>query len=195
VIIKHTHGATLSNTNMKHVTKTTRASKDGKFIYCPKCGAVARVFHFSWSALGCCSCNEMIPKYDWLLEDPCIPRGENRMVFSLVFDRNYTDFVFKFNEKYLHEHGYYLDEVDASGSRTVWCCLPLGSSNYEDAIDFPQWMYDDFRQWLLMRHRMKEDDFSICRRMPDPGLGIMLPEDFELLKKGGTPDGCIRVTT
>ena len=68
MIIKHTHGATLSNINMTHVTKTTRASKDGKFIYCPKCDAVTRVFHFSWSALVCSSCEEVVNKCDWLLQ-------------------------------------------------------------------------------------------------------------------------------
>jgi len=31
--------------------------------------------------------------------------------------------------------------------------------------------------------------------MEDPGLGIMLPEDYEVLKQGGVPDGCIPVKT
>jgi hypothetical protein len=41
---------------------------------------------------------------------------------------------------------------------------------------------------------MIPEDLSVCKRMVDPGLGIMLPEDFELLKQGGLPDGCIRAT-
>ena len=61
---------------MKRVTKTTRASRDGKLIYCPECNTVARVFHFSWSALGCCGCDGMISKCDWLLEDPAVTNHE-----------------------------------------------------------------------------------------------------------------------
>ena len=49
------------------VTKQTRARKYGKTIVCPECNKVAKVYHFSWSALGCQHCNTMIDKYDWKL--------------------------------------------------------------------------------------------------------------------------------
>ena len=47
------------------VTRFTRASAAGRFIKCPNCGAEHRVYHFSWSALQCPSCNTMIDKSDW----------------------------------------------------------------------------------------------------------------------------------
>ena len=48
-----------------NVTKSTRASKNGKLIICPQCNSHARVFHFSWSALVCHHCNRTIEKLDW----------------------------------------------------------------------------------------------------------------------------------
>ena len=53
---------------MKKVNKNTRASKNGKHIYCPECNKPTKVYHFSWSALTCSECDAMIEKYDWLLE-------------------------------------------------------------------------------------------------------------------------------
>ena len=52
---------------MKTVNKHTRASKWGKEIVCPKCNTTHRVYHFSWSALGCQKCDSMIEKYQWRL--------------------------------------------------------------------------------------------------------------------------------
>ena len=55
---------------MGKVNKYTRASKDnGKAIYCPKCDTLNRVYHFSWSAITCGGCKEMIDKTDWNLKD------------------------------------------------------------------------------------------------------------------------------
>ena len=60
---------------MKKVTRYTRAGKDGKFIYCPRCGESKIVYHFSWGALTCRKCDkttadkiDFIKKEDWLLE-------------------------------------------------------------------------------------------------------------------------------
>lgn len=53
---------------MKKVNKNTRASKNGKHIFCPECNRPTKVYHFSWSALTCSECDAMIDKYDWLLE-------------------------------------------------------------------------------------------------------------------------------
>lgn len=47
------------------VTRSTRASAAGRMIKCPRCGAVHRVYHFSWSALQCISCDTMVDKFDW----------------------------------------------------------------------------------------------------------------------------------
>ena len=49
------------------VNRYTRAGNNGKVIICPKCNNKARVFHFSWSALGCQHCKYIVDKYDWKL--------------------------------------------------------------------------------------------------------------------------------
>ena len=49
------------------VTKHTRAGYSGKTIICPKCDTRTKVFHFSWSALGCQHCSSMVDKYEWKL--------------------------------------------------------------------------------------------------------------------------------
>jgi|TARA_R100000458_G_C8013901_1_gene76674 hypothetical protein len=48
----------------KAITRYTKAGADGKEIVCT-CGAVKRVYHFSWSALSCQTCGNMIDKYDY----------------------------------------------------------------------------------------------------------------------------------
>jgi len=50
-----------------NVTKHTRAGYKGKEIICPQCNKQSTVYHFAWSALGCCNCNAMINKYEWQL--------------------------------------------------------------------------------------------------------------------------------
>jgi ribosomal protein S27E len=47
------------------VGRYTRAGRHGKTIVCPQCNKVATVYHFSWSALGCQHCKNMIDKYEW----------------------------------------------------------------------------------------------------------------------------------
>jgi len=55
---------------MPKVNRYTRASKyDGKAIYCPKCDRLNRVYHFSWSAITCGGCKEMIDKTEWNLKE------------------------------------------------------------------------------------------------------------------------------
>jgi len=49
------------------VNRYTRAGNNGKVIICPECNNEARVFHFSWSALGCQHCKYIVDKYDWKL--------------------------------------------------------------------------------------------------------------------------------
>ena len=50
---------------MQAVTRNTRAPSDGRRIVCPHCGGIARVFHFSWSGLGCTHCGQMVEKHKW----------------------------------------------------------------------------------------------------------------------------------
>ena len=51
----------------KTVPKWTHPGKQGKTVYCPKCGSPSHVYHFSWSALTCGTCKANIKKYEWLL--------------------------------------------------------------------------------------------------------------------------------
>ena len=51
-----------------NVNRYTRAGKNGKQILCPECKEWGKVYHFSWYALGCTSCGEMIDKEKWLVE-------------------------------------------------------------------------------------------------------------------------------
>ncbi len=55
-------------TEFAPVKKTSRTGKYGKLIQCPKCNHVKTIYHLSWSALGCQGCDDMIDKYDWLIE-------------------------------------------------------------------------------------------------------------------------------
>jgi len=73
----------LDYSDYPHVTKHTRAGKNGKDLYCPHCARSVHVYHFSWDALVCGECkrrNEKNPKAtdadceisksEWLLEAP-----------------------------------------------------------------------------------------------------------------------------
>jgi uncharacterized protein (DUF983 family) len=53
------------------VHKRSRAKRDGTVLRCPKCNSTEgnRVYHFSWSAITCQNCHEMVNKYDWDQED------------------------------------------------------------------------------------------------------------------------------
>ena len=50
-----------------NVNRFTRAGRTGKTIICPQCDNKARVFHFSWSALWCQTCDTKVDKPDWRL--------------------------------------------------------------------------------------------------------------------------------
>jgi len=52
----------------KPVTPRSRAKQRGTFIKCPKCGHIGCIHHFSWSALTCQGCKQLIDKYDWQQE-------------------------------------------------------------------------------------------------------------------------------
>ncbi len=44
-------------------------SKKAAFLVCPHCQHETHVGHFSWSALACLNCGEMVNKEDWFLSD------------------------------------------------------------------------------------------------------------------------------
>ena len=51
-----------------NVNRYTRAKKNGTEILCPECREWGTVYHFSWSALVCQSCEETVNKEDWIVE-------------------------------------------------------------------------------------------------------------------------------
>ena len=53
----------------KCVDKYTRAGNSGREIVCPFCDNKHRVYHFSWSALWCRTCDTKVDKPDWRLAD------------------------------------------------------------------------------------------------------------------------------
>tara|TARA_R100000152_G_C6644073_1_gene87695 strand:+ start:266 stop:439 length:174 start_codon:yes stop_codon:yes gene_type:complete len=52
----------------KPINRYTRTGKWGKRILCPICMNQSIIYHFSWSALGCLHCKNMIDKEKWLVE-------------------------------------------------------------------------------------------------------------------------------
>lgn len=56
--------------NLIKVSKTTRASKEGRLIFCPHCFNSKKVYHFAWASFRCPieECNKLIDKNEWLVE-------------------------------------------------------------------------------------------------------------------------------
>ena len=52
---------------LTRLKKTARAGKYGKDLFCPYCNHQHRVYHFSWSALWCQTCDTKVDKPDWIL--------------------------------------------------------------------------------------------------------------------------------
>ena len=55
-----------SKSGLENVNRYTRAGKNGKIIICPVCREPEVVYHFSWAAMTCPSCNTSSNKNDWL---------------------------------------------------------------------------------------------------------------------------------
>jgi len=84
IYIEHADGSyEMDYSEYLHVTRHTRAGKNGKDLYCPHCANRVHVYHFSWDALVCGKCKRdnksnpiatdadcEIPKSDWLLQAP-----------------------------------------------------------------------------------------------------------------------------
>ena len=61
----------ITSAYLTRLKKTARAGKYGKDIYCPNCNQQHTVYHFSWSAIQCHRCKEMIEKeHWWVSSDP-----------------------------------------------------------------------------------------------------------------------------
>ena len=56
-----------SKSGLENVNRYTRAGKNGKIIICPVCREPEVVYHFSWAAMTCPSCNTSSNKYNWLV--------------------------------------------------------------------------------------------------------------------------------
>ena len=55
---------------MKKVNGRSRAKRDGTVLRCPKCDSTdTRVYHFSWSAITCQNCREMVEKNEWEIDE------------------------------------------------------------------------------------------------------------------------------
>ena len=56
---------------MKKVMKRSRAKRNGTTLSCPKCKSTegTTVYHFSWYAITCQNCREMVNKYEWEIMD------------------------------------------------------------------------------------------------------------------------------
>ena len=168
---------------MNKITSRTRAPRKGKFIYCPHCGAQARVYHFDWSALGCQQCDAMVDQTEWFLDDPNIKHNRGFMV--LLNDRSWDDSIYKFNEELAKNYGYILDWVESSGSRSIHVFKRFKAKDPEERLDLPHWAFEEFHLWFKRRHGKTpaEAGVKFLQRIEDPGLGIMLPEDWEFQKQ------------
>ena len=57
------------------VNKYTRASRNGRAIFCPKCDYPTVVYHFSWCAITCWNCDDQFNpkrffnKEEWYIEN------------------------------------------------------------------------------------------------------------------------------
>ena len=52
------------------INRRTKAGRAGKYIKCPHCDQLnRRIYHLSWTALDCRSCQKKVDKYDWLIEE------------------------------------------------------------------------------------------------------------------------------
>ena len=60
-------GNNTSKSGLENVNRYTRAGKNGKIIICPVCREPEVVYHFSWAAMTCPSCNTSSNKNDWLV--------------------------------------------------------------------------------------------------------------------------------
>ena len=59
------------DTPVKKVNRYSRAKKSGTVLRCPKCDSTEgnRVYHFSWSAITCQNCREMVEKNEWEIDE------------------------------------------------------------------------------------------------------------------------------
>ena len=56
-----------SKSGLENVNRYTRAGNNRKIIICPVGGEPEVVYHFSWAAMTCPSCNTSSNKNNWLV--------------------------------------------------------------------------------------------------------------------------------
>ena len=96
----------------------------------------------------------------------------------LVIDRSLDKEVENFNSTL---DSFKFHWTDSSGSRSVWWWGDVEATQYSQAIDLPYEIFEGFRVFLMT----KEINLNsyLCLRIKDPGLGIILPEEREALRK------------
>ena len=88
------------------VTRDTRAPRKGRLIQCPECDQETRVFHFSWVAISCSHCREMVNKYEWSVVQ--IPNWKGRDIMEKKLSKEEKiEFILKW-----YEDGWYGGTVE-----------------------------------------------------------------------------------
>ena len=96
----------------------------------------------------------------------------------LVIDRSLDKEVEAFNSTLNDERFHW---TDSSGGRSVWWWGDVEATDYSQAKDLPEMVYEGFRIFLLTKEISLNS--YLCLRIKDPGLGIVLPEEREALNK------------
>ena len=104
------------------------------------------------------------------------PRTRWPMV--LVIDRALDKEVEAFNSTLDSDKFHW---TDSSGSRSVWWWGSVEATDYDQATDLPETVYEGFRVFLLTKEYNVNS--YLCLRIHDPGLGIVLPEERAALRK------------
>jgi hypothetical protein len=142
-------------TIMKKLTKYSRAGKNGKAIVCPHCSNRRRVYHMAWDHLICSGCKAEVPKTGYLVPPKLVSTMKSPVI--LIISKTKRNEVM---DRVMRLGG--LDGYDASGTRAVvW-----SDGNTEDRL----------RDLLRVVGPIEGAELSV---IDDPGLGIMLPGDFD----------------
>jgi len=67
---------------IKKVNRHTRAGRNGKVVQCPKCGSLQTLYGFSFCAITCTDCEQMVDKYDLI-----IPELTSKQTLDAIHER------------------------------------------------------------------------------------------------------------
>lgn len=101
-----------------------------------------------------------------------------RWPLVLVIDRALDAEVENYNSTLNDEKFHW---TDSSGGRSVWWWGDVEATSYSQAKDLPHEIFEAFRIFLLTKEISLNS--YLCLRIKDPGLGIVLPEEREALRK------------